>query len=449
MMCSQPPLWLDVLGHVVQVDIGGDPEMAALAHERAAAAWGELGSVRAVGAQGGGAAGDDGANGGDASSGVTRLEFIATDEASIENLLDQLSSRATLAGIEARSGELLMLHAAGLADPATGRVVACVAPSGTGKTTLSRSAAGTLQYVTDETVAVSRDGRVTRYPKPLSVKRQVEGWAPKDQRHPSEFGLTVAPAGGLSLGAIVLLRRVRDEAVSIAGESSADESRAEAVVHAGVTDGGIEEVLPRFEPMDLFDAIVALVPELSYLSRMQKPLRWLAETIGQVGGVRRFSYREAELAVPALRELLVASGEAGVGPGAGDDVGDGSGGDLGQGPAELSPIAASEAEEARWLQVIERPASGEREGQLLPAPTASMSDMLIDPATARVLTFGGNTVRVISSIAAVTLMAAERGFSLAQLRECLTALFGDPGAGDPTAAVVESLKEHGLLAAAD
>lgn len=410
-MQSQSTLLLDVLDLPVRVDFDGDPELVARARERAASAWGRLVSEESALRP---AEGTD----------PTRLSFTVTEEADIARLLDQLSSRATLAGIEARSGELLMLHAAGLADAETGRVVACVAPSGTGKTTLSRAAAGSLRYVTDETVAVTREGRVVRYPKPLSVKQHTEQWAPKIQHSPDSLGLEVAEHEGLLLGAIVLLRRIREDA--------RDDGEVEAQPLAA-------DRSPVVEDVDLFDAIVELVPELSYLSRMDGPLHWLAGTIDGVGGVRRLSYREADQAIPALQTLLREA--------AARDEARSDGAEPG------GVLIESRDEIARWRTVVEGCAAEEDEsGTPLPELAVPIEDLLSDPDRARALIFGGNTVRLVSAIAAVTLLAAQERLSSGQLRSCLTLLFGEPQAregnadGDPIDAVLQSLIEHGLLA---
>ena len=50
------------------------------------------------------------------------------------------------------SESVLMLHAAGLADPATGATAVFVAPGNTGKTTLCRTLGPVRTYVSDETV---------------------------------------------------------------------------------------------------------------------------------------------------------------------------------------------------------------------------------------------------------------------------------------------------------
>ena len=459
-MHSPHTLWLNVLEQPVHIEFAGNAAAAAHAREQAINTWGELvipdGSAPPSGT-------------------ATRpapdpLVFTLTSTDDIEHLLDQLSSRATLAGIEARSGELLMLHAAGLADPHSGRVVACVAPSGTGKTTLSRAAAGKLLYVTDETVAVTRSGAIVRYPKPLSVKQDGARWAPKSQHHPHTFGLEIAGSSGLTLGAVVLLTRDRNTSDG----SSPQPGRAAGGLGGGGAGVGVAgagaaaaTARPVLEDVDLFDAIVELVSELSYLSRMPEPLHWLADTLLSVGGVRRLRYREAEHAITVLRDLLRddARSSAGVDPGGAgaDPVLAGVVSDAGA----ADPVTVSRAEATRWRNALKQHTNSRELASDSPfaAAATAIDDMLIDPDTGRVLVFGGNNVYLISAIAGATMLAAGAGLSLPELREYLIELFGDPGVGpagvepagvapagvapagvDPFAEVVRVLVEHGLLA---
>ncbi|MFT4231194.1 MAG: hypothetical protein QM606_00240 [Leucobacter sp.] len=378
---------LDVLGTPVLVEISGDE--AASARDSAVRVWGGL-VIEAPGAA--------------MPADARRLQFFVDHESAVDSFLDELSSKATLAGIEARSGELLMLHAAGLADPETGRVVACVAPSGTGKTTLSKAAAGLLRYVTDETVAVTREGAVIRYPKPLSVKqRQEAGWLPKLQRRPESFGLEVADGEGLALGAVLLLRR-----------RSADDE-----------DGSGD---PGLEPVELFEAMVHIVRELSYLGRMPEPLHWLAGTLCSVGGVRRLNYREADQAIVVIRSLLGSA--PAVDPSAGSKM-----------------LERSDDELRRWESALTAAAGTRSARRPFARLGAEIDDLLVDPERGQALVFIGGTVSLISSIAGVALVAARHGLDDSQLRECLIGLFGDPGdaEGDPIGEVVAALLEHGML----
>jgi sarcosine oxidase gamma subunit len=180
----------------------------------------------------------------------------------LADLLQVLTQRVTESAVDARAGECVMLHAACLADPATGRAVAFVAPGGTGKTTLVRTLGPGRWYVTDETTVVLEDGTVVPYPKPLSVRR-APGSLFKDETAPSRAGL-VAPAGRVHLAGLCLL--VRD-----------DDHEGPAVV----------------ETLGTLDGVVSLVPQTSHLTDLPRPLRRLAELSESVGGVHRVHYREA------------------------------------------------------------------------------------------------------------------------------------------------------------
>jgi hypothetical protein len=121
--------------------------------------------------------------------------------------LSSLSQSVTLAAIEARRGQLWMMHAAGVADE-EGRVIALIGPSGQGKTTAARTLATAYGYVSDETVGIEADGTVVPYRKPLSVI--VDSKWVKKQCPPEELGLLALPEARLRLAAIVLLDRRPD-----------------------------------------------------------------------------------------------------------------------------------------------------------------------------------------------------------------------------------------------
>lgn len=192
--------------------------------------------------------------------------------ASFEELAENLTSRLTLAAILANAGDLVMLHACGVADRETGAVVALVAKSGTGKTTAASVLARTYGYVTDETVAIAPDGWVVPYPKPLSVK--MEPGAPKGQVGPDELGLLPVPANPF-IQSIVLLDRIQ---------------------------GGARSA-PLLERVPLADAVLALIPDSSSQGDMEEPLQSLCRLIDSVGGVWKVTYTEvADL--PATLEPL-------------------------------------------------------------------------------------------------------------------------------------------------
>lgn len=192
---------------------------------------------------------------------------------SIEAVLHHLSPAVTRRAIGAQAGKLLMLHAAALADPATGAAAVIVAPSGTGKTTASRTLGAELAYVTDETAGITLDGELRPYRKPLSI---IEEGHLKAQRSATELGLVLDTAPP-HVGAVLVVRRDADH----------DET-------------------PTVELLDTVDALGALAPETSYLDRHDKPLHTLADMFRRVGGVHRVTYRESATLLPVIRELIGA-----------------------------------------------------------------------------------------------------------------------------------------------
>jgi hypothetical protein len=195
--------------------------------------------------------------------------------ASFEELAENLTSRLTVAAILENAGELMMLHACGVASPETGAVVALVAKSGTGKTTAASVLAGTYGYVTDETVAIGPDGSVVPYPKPLSVK-QGPG-APKRQVGPDELGLLPVPAKPF-IQSIVLLNRVAPD----------QEAHQEPALHQ----------------LPLADGLLALIPDSSSQAEIDEPLQSLCRLIDRVGGVWQVTYSEAGDLPAALAPLF-------------------------------------------------------------------------------------------------------------------------------------------------
>lgn len=189
-----------------------------------------------------------------------------------EQFAHDVASTLNLRAIEASAGRRLMFHAAGLADSA-GRVLGLVAASGTGKTTLARELgrAG-FGYVTDETLAVGRDGVVLTYPKPLFFVDSTDTGG-KTQHGPDELGLAIAPAN-LFLHRLVLLERTPN--------SSAP---------------------PSLTAVPMMEALLDLIPQTSALSRLEEPLQLLCRTVGRCGAFR-LRYAEAATTVELLHELL-------------------------------------------------------------------------------------------------------------------------------------------------
>ncbi|PKW26962.1 hypothetical protein ATL31_1791 [Phycicoccus duodecadis] len=187
-----------------------------------------------------------------------------------DDALPYAVSRAlTVASLERRMGDCLLLHAAGLARP-DGTTLALVAASGTGKTTSARVLGRSFGYVSDETVAIEDDLSVRAHPKPLSIVVDPASPHDKEERSPDELGLLVAP-DALRLGGVVVLDR--DPA---AGE-------------------------PSLTPLSLVEAAVAVVPQTSALLRMPDPMGALARALTAGGGPWRLTYAE----IDRCRDLLV------------------------------------------------------------------------------------------------------------------------------------------------
>lgn len=203
---------------------------------------------------------------------VAELLWAFPDDDGLPGSVAELSTHTTLAAIEAQRGRLLMLHAAGIAHP-SGQVLAFIGPSGRGKTTLARNLGAKYGYVTDETVGIEADGTVHPYRKPLSVIQPGEAY--KKQLAPSVLGLGELPAASLALAGLVLVSR-RD------GYSGA----------------------PRIEMLGLCEALVEIVPEISYLADMDKPLQTIASHVDRCGAIRRVTYSEAFEVLPLVPELM-------------------------------------------------------------------------------------------------------------------------------------------------
>ena len=197
---------------------------------------------------------------------------------SVEQGLQDLTSRITVAMIEQLVGTGVMLHSAVIGDPESKRALALVGVSGSGKTTASRFLGSKLAYLTDETAVISDEGFVTPYPKPLSVI--VDPNAPKEQQNPVEAGLNVVDPEdrGYKLTRIVLISR----------------------------DEQVKE--PRLERVPLHEALVFLSEQSSGLAKHPEGVVSLAKLVERCGGVWRLVYSEVEDTLPLVRELL-AGGE--------------------------------------------------------------------------------------------------------------------------------------------
>ena len=191
----------------------------------------------------------------------------------IEEVLHNLSPAVTTHAIGQRAGRLVMLHAAALAEPDTGATAVLVAASGTGKTTAARTLGRRLLYLSDETAAITRDGHVLPYRKPLSIIESL-GTHLKTQVAASTLGLDTSPCE-CRISALLVIERVPDHPDQ-----------------------------PSVTPLDVVDAIAAIAPQTSYLPSLERPLHRLAEVIEFAGGAHRVTYREAATLDPVIRRLL-------------------------------------------------------------------------------------------------------------------------------------------------
>ncbi|MDN5668143.1 MAG: ATP-binding protein [Renibacterium salmoninarum] len=186
---------------------------------------------------------------------------------------EDIVSLLTLAGINSVAGRRLMFHAGGISDPESGRSLALVAKSGTGKTTAIRNLARQFGYLSDETIAIDPASlQILPYPKPLSVLGP-DGKRPKQQYSPEELALSEAHPDPV-LHRIVLLHRVP----------------------------GTDE--PLVEPLGTAEALGLLVPDSSSLSRLDRGLVALAEVLTRTGGAIRVTYAENTQLTPLVPELL-------------------------------------------------------------------------------------------------------------------------------------------------
>jgi hypothetical protein len=277
---------------------------------------------------------------------VTDPPATVTTRATVptESMLASLSMDVTLAALEQRAGEVLMLHAAGLA-PDVGRVVVLVGPSGRGKTTASRVLGRHFGYVSDEAVGIEADGTVLPYRKPLSIIED-QGYL-KAQRSPEDLGLRPLPDGPLRVAALVLIER--DPAV----------------------------VEPRVERLDPAEGLVGLAEQASFLGRLPHPLRTLWSHVVAAGGVHRVTYRDAAALVPVITRLAGREPSRVVGP---DESRWPAGpGPLGAAPAGGRVVPGLAAPTYRRVPVLDTlPLDGERLALLVQPEGKTPSVVVLD-----------------------------------------------------------------------
>ncbi len=162
-----------------------------------------------------------------------------------------LTTRVTLAALDATAGHRINLHAGAVADE-QGRALAVIGPSGSGKTTAISLLARRLGYLTDETVSLDEEWLLVHaHSKPLSIIADGDAAHHKQSLSPDDLDLRHPPATS-HLHRIVLLRR-------------------------GQGDAGLV-------PVPAARAIVEIVEQTSSLTQVDQPIHRLATAIDACGG---------------------------------------------------------------------------------------------------------------------------------------------------------------------
>lgn len=329
-------------------------------------------------------------------------DTIVVHGADVGELRDRLARVLTLHAIDARAGDLLLLHAAAVCEPSTGATVALVGASGSGKTTAARELGRTFGYVTDETLGVQDDGSVVPYPKPLSV---VQGGPAKEQLGPEVAGLRPTGRAAPWLAAVLLLDR--DPALAA----------------------------PRIEPVRVTDVVAPLFGQISYLSRRGRPLARLQRLVEATGGLRVLRYADARDLVPVVREVL--------------------GGSRPPVPAVPAPHAATPSAPSATPGAAVPSATGPSTavaplaGALQPAAPvrrAPVTDWIAEGDD--VLVLHEDRLHVLQAVGATVWHALEVPRSRAALVRVAVGRFGLPDDGDPEGHVdrtLAELRERGLV----
>ena len=184
--------------------------------------------------------------------------------------LTGVTQQVTRRLIEARLGRLLMFHAGCVSRPADDLALAYVAPGRTGKTTLTALLGRCFGYVTDETVGVRPDWTIAAYPKPLSLRL---GADVRVEAGPDSLGLRPTPQRARLAVLAYLVRDQAEDRVSV-------------------------------EKPPLLDAVELLGPQVSGMSRLERPLHLLARLFEDIGPLRVYHYREASSLAQVLAEAL-------------------------------------------------------------------------------------------------------------------------------------------------
>jgi hypothetical protein len=307
---------------------------------------------------------------------------------SVQAVSDRLTPAVTLAAIGATRGELLMLRAAAVAEPETGRTVVLVGGAGAGKSTAARTLSRHYGYVTDETVALTRSLDVLPYPRPVSLSPDGPRRG-KVQHPPAELGLVPAPEA-LRPAALLFLDRQGSPTPPVLTEVPTGEALAQL--------GG----------------------QTSFLGSLDRPLHFLADLVHAAGGAHTVTYSNADDLVAVVEALLAE-----------DDRPTGYGGDPRQ------PTLAEAYGDAIPPRTPEDTPIGCR----------SFTDFHLEDGVGSVMV--DDRVTVLSPMATRILTLLGDGTATAKpLTEALLAEFGDPDAGDPLLLVdglIADLIDAGLV----
>ncbi len=242
-----PPLHVQVMGVRIAIEVPDRPTRDRLAHQ-----W-----SRAIVAP---------------DRPATAEVGVVQDSSGSEDAQDYtLTTRVTVAALNATAGQRINLHAGGVADE-EGRLLALVAPSGIGKTTATMTLAKRLGYVSDETVSIAPDGTVAPHAKPLSIVVDRERPYEKAQVSPDDLGLLPTPAAA-RISRLVLLDR--------GGQGP------RGLAHLGRAD-----------------ALLLLTEQSSSLARLPRPLRTVLDLVDACEGVWQLTYDDIDDHLDELVGLL-------------------------------------------------------------------------------------------------------------------------------------------------
>ncbi|HRW17351.1 MAG TPA: hypothetical protein P5181_00740 [Dermatophilaceae bacterium] len=401
---ATPPVDLVLLGMPVRLELRGPA--AAAAREQVCRAWAWCLAANAAAPP---AAGCGPADAADAVPVVpidtSDLVGSDTDEVAVRTVLEHVATTLTLWAIDASDPQLLLVHAAGLVDPATGHVAVCAAASGTGKSTLALTLGRHFGYLSDETVGIRPDGSVLAYPRPVLVHPPGTD-AAKRSVSPAEAGLRRMSPG--RVGAVLLLDRVGADPTTATDPMDSPDAEA-----------------PVVEQVPILEAVLELAGQLSHLTRMTRPLQRIAALLASVGGLRRVRYREAVDLGPVLTGLLATPPDP-IPPTVGEDP-------------EMR-AAADTGGESRGIPAADELSEATRVGW---AP-----DLLdrIEADGESVVLAGGQLIWLSALPTTLVRHAAGPGASLEELTTAVVAGFGPPPDGRP-AAVQVAERVHALLEA--